>query len=156
MTIPFYVSIPVVVKKRGGVWSQGGVQRLKVEDEVELADVLKELVERLDVDLDQVDQGERRLGRRRDDDEVERRVVAVRDERGHVVLLPGGAVRRARGREQRRKRQEVAGARGPVRHEGEDFGNEALLDARVLSRGLLAWRSSHIVVAGVVALTSCV
>ena len=36
---------------------QGRVHRLKVEDEVELADVLKQTVERLDVDLNKVDKG---------------------------------------------------------------------------------------------------
>lgn len=38
---------------------QRRVHRLKVEDEVEFANVLEEAVERLDIDLDQIDEGER-------------------------------------------------------------------------------------------------
>ncbi|POR38902.1 Frataxin-like protein, mitochondrial [Tolypocladium paradoxum] len=112
---------------------QRSVQRLEVEDEVQLAHVLEKLVQGLDVDLYQVDEGERRLGRRRYYDEVEGRIVAVGDERGHVVLLLGRRVRGARRGEQRRQGQEVAGAGRPVRHEGEDLGYQALLDARFLT-----------------------
>lgn len=112
---------------------QGGVQALKVEDEVQLAHVLEQLVQRLDVHLDQVDQGQRRLCGGRDDDEEERRVVPVRHERGDVVLLlVAGRVGGSRGGEQGRQREEVAGAGWPVGDEGEDFGYEALLDAGVL------------------------
>lgn len=46
------------------------MQRLKVEDEVQLADIFKETVERLDVDLNQVYEREWALGRGRDDDKV--------------------------------------------------------------------------------------
>lgn len=110
------------------------VHRLKVEDEVELADVLEQPVERLDINLDQVDQGERGLGGCRDDDKVECGIVAVSDEGGRV----GGGVGtagRARGRcQERRQGQEVAGTRWPVGDEGEDFRDEALLYARVLER----------------------
>lgn len=56
---------------------QRSVQRLEVEDEVQLAYILKQLIQSLDVDLYQIDQGERGLGRGGDDDEVEGRVVAV-------------------------------------------------------------------------------
>lgn len=114
---------------------QGGVQRLEVEDEVELADVLEHGVEGLDVDLYQVDEGEGRLGRRGYDDEGERRVVAVRHEGGHVVLLLRRRVRRPRGGEEGRQREEVARAGRAVRHESVDLGDEALLDARFLSEG---------------------
>jgi hypothetical protein len=112
---------------------QGGVQALKVEDEVQLAHVLEQLVQRLDVDLDEVDQGEGRLGGRRDDDEEERRVVPVRNQRGDVVvLLVARGVGGPRGGEEGREGEEVAGAGWPVGDEGEDFGNEALLYAGVL------------------------
>ncbi len=63
------------------------VQRLEVEDEVELAHVLEEPVERLDEHLDQVEQRQRRLGRRADENEVQRCVVPVRDERRRVAVL---------------------------------------------------------------------
>lgn len=69
---------------------QASVQRLKVEDQIQLAHILKQPVQGLDVDLDQIDQREGRLGRGGDDDEVEGRVVAVGDERGDVV--GGGGV----------------------------------------------------------------
>lgn len=112
---------------------QGGVQALEVEDEVQLAHVLEQLVQSLDVHLDQVDQGERRLGGRGDDDEEERRVVPVRHERGDVVvLLVAGRVGGSGGGEEGRQREEVAGAGWSVGDEGEDFGYEALLYARVL------------------------
>ncbi len=52
-----------------------------VEDDVELADALEEAVERLDEDLDQIDDRELRLGRVDDEDEAERGVAAV-DEAG--------------------------------------------------------------------------
>lgn len=115
--------------------AQRRVQCLKVEDEVELAHVLEQAVQRLDVHLDNVDQGQRRLGRRRDDDEVQRRVVAVRYEGRDVVVWFRGRVRGARGGEEGREREEVAGAGGAVGDEGEDFGDEALLDGGVLLRG---------------------
>lgn len=111
--------------------SKGGVHGLKVEDEVELADVLKKTVKRLDVDLDEVHEGERGLGGSGDDDEVERRIVAVGDERRRVRGLDttGGA----RGRSQQgRQRQEVAGPGRAIGDEGEDLRDEALLDASVL------------------------
>lgn len=71
-------------------FAERGVQRLVVEDEVQLADVFEQAVERLDEDLDQVEQRQRGFRRRADDDEVERRVVAVRDERRRVVVLRRG------------------------------------------------------------------
>lgn len=37
--------------------AQGRVEGLEVEDQIELADVLEQLVQRLDVHLDQVEQG---------------------------------------------------------------------------------------------------
>ncbi|KAJ8112807.1 hypothetical protein OPT61_g4912 [Boeremia exigua] len=94
--------------------AQGGVQRLEVEDEVELAHVLEQAVQSLDEDLDQVEQGQRRLGGGGDDDEVE----------GGVVALGAGAGGRG-------ARQEVAGRVGAVGDEGEDLGDQALLHARV-------------------------
>ncbi len=67
------------------------MQRLKVEDEIQLADVFKQAVERLDEDLNQVEQGERGFRGRGDQDEVEGRVVAVGDEGGGVVVGLGWA-----------------------------------------------------------------
>lgn len=63
------------------------MQRFKVEDQVQLAHVLEEVVQALDKDVDEIKQGQRTLGRSGDDDEVERCVVAVGDERGRVVGL---------------------------------------------------------------------
>lgn len=112
---------------------QRGVQALEVEDEVQLAHVLEQLVQRLDVHLDEVDQGEGRLGGRGDDDEEERRVVPVGHERGHVVLLlVAGRVGGSGGGEEGREREEVAGAGWAVGDEGEDLGYEALLYAGIL------------------------
>lgn len=112
--------------------AESGVEGLKVEDEVELADVLKEAVEGLNVDLDEVEQSQGALGRGGDDNEVEGGVVAVGDERGDVVVRLRGRVRGARGGEERREREEVAGTVRPVGDEGEYLLDQALLDARVL------------------------
>ena len=111
------------------------MQGLKVEDEVQLAHVLKQFVQGLDVDLYQVDQGERGLGRGGDDDEEQGRVVTVGDEGGDVVVRLGRGVGGAGGGEERRQRKEVARARGPVGYEGEDLGDESLLYASVLLEG---------------------
>lgn len=112
--------------------AQGGVQGLEVEDEVQLADVLEQLVQRLDVHLDQVQQGQGRLGGRRYDDEVQRRVVAVRHEGRHVVVRLRRRLRRPGCGEQRRQREEVACARRPVRDEREYLRDKTLLDAGFL------------------------
>lgn len=69
------------------------MQGLEVENQVEFADILEEAVERLDKDLDKVEQGKRRFGGGADDNEVERRVVAIGDERGGVVVRRGGGRR---------------------------------------------------------------
>ena len=53
------------------------MQRLKVENQVQLADVLKEAVEGFDEDLDEVEEGERGFGRGGDEDEVEGCVMAI-------------------------------------------------------------------------------
>jgi len=71
------------------------MQRFEIEDEVELAHILKETVEGLYEDLDEIEEGERRFGRGGDDDEVEGCVVAVGDERGGVVVGGGGGGRLA-------------------------------------------------------------
>lgn len=54
--------------------------------------------------------------------------MAVGDERRCVV----GLGLRCRGREKRRERKEVAATTGPGRNEGEDLGDQALLDCCVL------------------------
>ena len=61
--------------------SQNGMQRLKTKNEIQLADVGKEAVQRFDKDLNEVDEREGGLGRRADEDEVQRRIVAVGYER---------------------------------------------------------------------------
>lgn len=123
------------------------MQRLEVEDQVQLAHVLKQLVERLHEHLDQVEEAQGRLERVGDDDEVQRCVVAVQ-QRGRLV--PGGGVpgrggRRA-GEEWREAvgvlintgrlpswwrranlREEVAGRCRTIGDEGEDLGQQLLL-----------------------------
>ena len=112
------------------------MQRLEVENQIQFTHILKEIVQALDKHVDQVQQRERALRRRRDDDEVQRGVVAVRDERGRVVRL---GLRR-RGREEGWEREEVAAAAGPRGDEGEDFGDQALLDCCVLGEALVVMR----------------
>src|SRR5690349_1296481 len=79
------------------------MQRFEVEDEVELADIFKEAVERLHEDLDQIEKGEGRFGGGAYDDEVEGSVVSVGDERRRVVVLGGGGVRYGRASQERRE-----------------------------------------------------
>ncbi|RDA93156.1 hypothetical protein CP533_3182, partial [Ophiocordyceps camponoti-saundersi (nom. inval.)] len=88
------------------------MQRLKVEDEI--------------------DESERRFRRRGNDDEVERRVVAIGYERRHVTLLMRRRMRRARSSQQRRQGKKVARARWPVRDESEYFRYQPLLDIGLL------------------------
>jgi hypothetical protein len=105
------------------------MQRLKVEDQIQLANVFEQSIQGLDVHLDQVDQSQRGFGGRGDDDEVQCGVVAVGDERRNVVLLVrrgGGVTCRGCG-EERGERQEVAGPWRPIGDECEDLGDEALL-----------------------------
>ena len=65
------------------------MQCFEVEDEVEFADIFEEAVERLNENLDKVEQGERRFGGRADDDEVESGVVSVGYE-GRRIVVRGG------------------------------------------------------------------
>ena len=66
------------------------MQRLEVENQIQLADILEQAVEGLDEDLDEIEEGEGGFGGGGDEDEVEGGVVAVGDEGGGVVLLGGG------------------------------------------------------------------
>lgn len=89
---------------------QNSMQRLKIENHIQFADILKQTVQSLDEDLDEVEQGQGRFGGGGDDDEVERCVVAVGDEGGEVVLLFGGRDGAGGGgREEGGQREEVAG-----------------------------------------------
>ena len=62
------------------------MQRLEIENQIQLTDVFEKAIEGLDEDLDQIEQGEGCFGGRGDEDEVEGCVVAVRDEGGGVVV----------------------------------------------------------------------
>lgn len=67
------------------------MQRLEVENQIQLADVFEQAVEGLDEDLDQVEQSEGGFRGRGYEDEVEGCVVAVCDQgRGVVVGLGWG------------------------------------------------------------------
>ena len=57
----------------------------RIEDDVELADILKVPVERLDEHLHEVEDAELRLGRVDDHAKVERRVLPVDDARARHV-----------------------------------------------------------------------
>ena len=112
------------------------MQRLEVENQIQFTHILKEIVQALDEHVDQVQQRERALRRRRDDDEVQRGVVAVCDEGRRVV----GLGLRRRGREEGWEREEVAAAAGSRGDKGEDFGDQALLDCCVLGEALVVMR----------------
>lgn len=62
------------------------MQRLEIKDEIQLADILEQPIQRLYVHLDQVDQRQWALGAGAYDDKVERGVVAVGHERGDIVV----------------------------------------------------------------------
>ena len=89
------------------------MQCLKVEYQIEFADILKKMVERLDKHMDKVQERERRLGRRADEDKVQRCVVPVGDERRRVRVCAGRGGRGAGRGEERWEGQEVAGRGGP-------------------------------------------
>ena len=69
------------------------MQRFKVENQIQFADILKQSVEGFNEDLDQVEQCEGGLSGRGDHDEVEGCIVAVCDEGGGVVVGLGGGCR---------------------------------------------------------------
>jgi hypothetical protein len=73
--------------------TQGRVQRLKVKDQIQLAHVLKQPIQRFHVYLDQIYQRQRTLRARADNDKVQRRIVAVGDEGRYVVVRRRGGVR---------------------------------------------------------------
>lgn len=101
-------------------FAQCGMQRLKIKDEVQFAYILKKAIKCLYEDLNKVKKSEGRLGRSGNDNKVQRRVVAVSDEGGRVVMW--GARSRGFGAagEQRRK----AGARLAQVAEGKNGGME--------------------------------
>src|SRR5690606_38531433 len=59
---------------------------LEVENQVQLADILEQSIKRFDKHLDEIQQSERTLGRRGYHDEVERRVVAISNERWGICM----------------------------------------------------------------------
>ena len=69
------------------------MQCLEIENQIQLAYILKEAVESLDKNLDEVEQGERGLGRGADEDEVEGSVVAIRHQRRSIGGLLGSICR---------------------------------------------------------------
>jgi hypothetical protein len=66
------------------------MQRLKIKDQIQLTHIFKQPIERLYINLYQIDERQRGFRARRDDDEVKRRVVAVGDEGRDVVVGCGG------------------------------------------------------------------
>lgn len=64
--------------------AQHPVHSLIAKDQIELTNILKHAVQCFDEDLDQIDQGERGLGRGGDHDEGERGVGAVGYLRGRI------------------------------------------------------------------------
>ena len=118
------------------------MQRLKVEDQIQLADVFEKAVEGFDEDLDQIEQGERGLRRGGDEDEVERCVVAVCDEGGGVVVGLGRARGGGGGRGQQgwEPRSAKASAMVPALAEGfpeskNHYGAGTNAREKVASRG---------------------
>jgi hypothetical protein len=92
--------------------AQRRMQGLEIEDQIQLADILKQAVQGLDIDLDEVDQGQRALGAGAYDDEIQRGIVAVGDEGRDVVVRCGRGLRGVGGglrAEERWQWEEVAG-----------------------------------------------
>lgn len=67
--------------------SQHRMQRLEIENQIQFTHILEKIIQALDEHVDQVQQRERTFGGSGDDDEVQRGIVAVRDERGRIVGL---------------------------------------------------------------------
>lgn len=64
--------------------AQDSMECFEAEDEIKLADVFEQPIESLDKDLYEVQKRQRRLGRCRDQDEVERSIVPVSDLRRRI------------------------------------------------------------------------
>lgn len=79
------------------------MQCLKIEDQVQLANILKQPVQRLNKNLYEIKKRERRLGGGADENEIEGCVVAVGDQGGGVVVGGAGGGRGGRGSEERRE-----------------------------------------------------
>lgn len=87
--------------------TKDSMQSLISEDKIQLADILEHAIQRLDKYLNQIDQSERGLGRRRDHDKRQRCVGPVCDLRGGIGGPGGGGASALR--EERREWEEVTG-----------------------------------------------
>lgn len=65
------------------------MQCLKIKDKIQLADILKQAIERFDENLDEIEKRKRGLGGGGYNDEVESCIVTVSDKGGSIVM--GGA-----------------------------------------------------------------
>lgn len=74
------------------------MQRLKVEDQIQLADILKQSIQRLHENLNEIQQSQRGLGRSRNDNKVQRGVVAIRYQRRRIIVLLARSARGGCGR----------------------------------------------------------
>jgi hypothetical protein len=63
------------------------MQRLKIKDQIQLTNILEKAIKRFNIDLDEVDESERRFGGCGDYNEVEGCVVAVGYEGRDVVVF---------------------------------------------------------------------
>lgn len=81
----------------------------EIENQVQLAHIFEKAVEGLHEDLNEIEESQRGLSRGRNDDEVERRIVAVGDERGSIVVRGGGCRRFAAVGEEGRETERSAG-----------------------------------------------
>lgn len=108
------------------------MQSLEIKDQIQLADILEQPIESLHIDLYQIYKRQRRFGRGGDDDEVQSSVVAVGDEGGDVVGSRGGGCGSTGAGEEGWQREKVTGSGGTMRDECKDFGDQALLNSRLL------------------------
>lgn len=109
------------------------MHRLEAKDEVQLTDVFEEAVQRFDENLDQIDQGERRLGGRGDHDEGQSRICSVGDLR-RGIRWPASCRRASALGEQGRKREEIARGGRPPRDEVVDLRDQPLLRLGILEK----------------------
>ena len=118
------------------------MQSFVIEYQVQLAYVLKQSIQGFDKDLHEVKKCEGRLGRGADENEVEGGVMPVGDQ-GWGVAGRGGRGRGGGG-EKGGEREEIAGAGRAIGDKREDFGDEALLRARILESALVLAIENHL------------
>ena len=66
------------------------MQRFEIEDQVQFADILKQAIERLDEDLDKIEESQGRFSGRGYYNEIQGSIMTVGDERRRIIMWSSG------------------------------------------------------------------